>query len=139
VFVGRFEHSLDEKGRLVLPRSYRDDFAERGFLTQYERCLGLWTPDGFNDVAGRLQEKVRAGLAPNNALRAFASNAVEVRVDKAGRISIPEWLREKAGLQREAVVIGVLDRLEIWAADRWEPESNEADGDLLRAVSEQGI
>src|SRR4029077_20017095 len=119
--------------RLVLPRSYRDDFAEPGYLTQYERCLGLWTTAGFNDVAGRLQEKDREGLAPNNSVRAFASNAVEVRVDKAGRISIPEWLREKAGLQREAVVIGVLDRLEIWAADRWEPESNEADGDLLRA------
>jgi MraZ protein len=139
VFVGRFEHSLDEKGRLVLPRSYRDDFADRGFLTQYERCLGLWTVEGFDEVAGRLQEKFRAGLAPNNALRAFASNAVEVRVDKAGRISIPEWLRAKAGLDREAVIIGVLDRLEIWAADRWAPESDDADAELLRAVSEQGI
>lgn len=139
MFVGRFEHSLDEKGRLVLPSSYRQQFAERGFLTQYQRCLGLWTAEGFDEVTQRLREKFREGLAPNSALRAFAANAVEVRVDKQGRISIPEWLRDKAGLERDAVIIGVLDRIEIWSADRWRTESEGADDDLLRAVNELGI
>ena len=139
MFVGRFEHSLDEKGRLVLPSSYRSQFEERGFLTQYQRCLGLWTADGFDEVTQRLREKFRAGLAPNSALRAFAANAVEVRVDKQGRISIPEWLRAKAGIERDAVIIGVLDRIEIWSADRWRSESEGADDDLLRAVNELGI
>jgi MraZ protein len=139
VFVGRFEHSLDEKGRLVLPVSYRQHFAERGFLTQYQRCLGLWTDDDFAQVTDRLKEKFREGLAPNSALRAFAANAVEVRVDKQGRISIPEWLREKAGLERDAVIIGVIDRIVIWVADRWRTESANADDDLLRVVSELGV
>ena len=139
MFVGRFEHSLDEKGRLVLPSSYRQHFAERGFLTQYQRCLGLWTAEGFDEVTQRLREKFREGLAPNSALRAFASNAVEVNVDKQGRISIPEWLREKAGLERDAVIVGVLDRVEIWSADRWRQEAEGGDADLLHAVNELGI
>ncbi|MBI2703753.1 MAG: division/cell wall cluster transcriptional repressor MraZ [Actinobacteria bacterium] len=139
MFVGRFEHSLDDKGRLVLPSSYRQQFAERGFLTQYQRCLGLWTADGFDDVTERLREKFREGSAPNSALRAFASNAVEVKVDKQGRISIPEWLRKKSDLERDAVIIGVLDRVEIWSADRWQQEADGADAELLRAVDELGI
>lgn len=139
MFVGRFEHSLDEKGRLVLPSSFRQQFAERGFLTQYQRCLGLWTAEGFDEVTRRLRDNVRAGRAPNSALRAFAANAVEVRVDKQGRIGIAEWLREKAGLERDAVIVGVLDRVEIWSADRWRQEADGADAELLRAVDELGI
>jgi len=139
MFVGRFEHSLDEKGRLVLPSSHRLGLQGHGYLTQYQRCLGLWTVEGFAEVTDRLREKVRAGMAPNSAVRAFSANAVDIRVDKQGRISIPEWLRDKAGLDREAVIIGVLDRIEIWSADRWRAESEGADHDLLRAVDELGI
>lgn len=139
MFVGRFEHSLDEKGRLVLPASYRSAFVDPGFLTQYERCLGLWTAEGFADVTARLTAKVREGLAPNDAIRAFSSNAVEVKVDKAGRISIPDWLRAKAGLDKEAMVVGVLDRIEIWDARRWQEVSTGADDALVRAVSQLGI
>jgi MraZ protein len=139
VFVGTFEHSLDGKGRVVLPSQFRNELAGRGFVAQYQQCLGVWTEEGFNEVANRLRDKVREGLAPQNAVRALAANAVQVEPDAQGRILIPQRLREYAGLQREVAVIGALDRIEIWDAARWSEISGEADDSLLAAVTDLGI
>lgn len=139
MFVGTFEHSLDEKGRVVLPSTFRDHMAVKGFLSQFDRCLGLWTEEGFADVARRLTDKIRDGLAPQDAMRAFAANAHEVRPDSQGRITIPQRLREFAGLEREAVVIGAIDRIEIWDAARWADQSAQADQSLTQAVTALGL
>jgi MraZ protein len=139
VFVGTFEHSLDGKGRVVLPSQFRNELAGRGFIAQYQQCLGLWTQEGFNEVANRLREKVREGLAPQNAVRALAANAVQVEPDAQGRILIPQRLRQYAALERDVAVIGALDRIEIWNASRWHEESSQADESLLAAVTDLGI
>jgi MraZ protein len=139
VFVGTFEHSLDEKGRVVLPSTFRAQLVDKGFLSQWDRCLGLWTEEDFADVADRLTEKIREGLAPQEALRAFASNAHEVRPDSQGRITIPQRLREFAQLDRDAVVIGAIDRIEIWDAGRWNDQSGIADDSLIQAVTALGL
>ncbi len=139
MFVGTFEHSVDEKGRLVLPALFRHHLADRGFLSQYDQCIGLWTPEGFEAVAARLTERVRAGEASQFALRAFAANAHEVKPDSQGRIMIPERLREFAGLQRDVVIIGALDRVEIWDARRWREAAAGSDESLTRAVTDLGI
>ena len=81
MFVGTFEHSLDDKGRVVLPSTFRSHLAERGFVSQFDNCLGVWTEEGFADVAKRLTEKIREGLAPQDAMRAFSANAAEVKPD----------------------------------------------------------
>jgi MraZ protein len=139
VFVGTFEHSLDEKGRIVLPSTFRNHLVDRGFISQYENCLGLWTPEEFRNVADRLTEKVREGATSQYALRAFAANAHEVKPDSQGRISIPQRLRDYAGLDRDAVVIGALDRIEIWDAARWRQLEAASDDTLTQAVTDLGI
>jgi MraZ protein len=139
VFVGTFEHSLDGKGRVVLPAAFRNELSGRGYIAQYQQCLGLWTQEGFNEVANRLRDKVREGLAPQNAVRALAANAVQVEPDAQGRILIPQRLRAYAGLDRDVAVIGALDRIEIWDAARWSSISGEADESLLAAVTDLGI
>lgn len=139
VFVGTFEHSLDGKGRVVLPVAFRHQLAERGIVSQYQGCLGLWTEEGFADVAARLTEKVRAGLAPQNAVRAFAADATEARPDTQGRVFLPQRLRDYAGLERDVVIIGAMDRAEIWNADRWHALRSEADESFRTAVDELGI
>jgi MraZ protein len=90
-------------------------------------------------VASRLRDKVREGLAPQNAVRALAANAVQVEPDAQGRILIPQRLRDYAGLGRDCAVIGALDRIEIWDAARWREISGEADESLLAAVTDLGI
>jgi MraZ protein len=139
VFVGTFEHSLDDKGRVVLPATFRSHLADRGVLTQFDTCLALWTADGFQAVAQRLTEKIREGAAPQEAMRAFAANAHEVRPDSQGRITIPQRLRDFARLDRDVVVIGAIERIEIWNAARWNEVSATADEDLSDAVRALGL
>lgn len=139
MFVGTFEHSLDDKGRVVLPSTFRVQMNDKGYLSQWDKCLGLWTEDDFADVARRLTEKVRAGEAPQEAIRAFSANAHEVRPDTQGRITIPQRLREFAHLERDAVVIGAIDRIEIWDAGRWGDQSGLADDSLIQAVTALGL
>lgn len=139
MFVGTYEHSLDEKGRVVLPSVFRAHLADRGFVSQYESCLGLWTPEEFEKVAARLTEKVREGATSQYAVRAFAANAHEVRPDSQGRIVLPQRLRDFAGLTRDVVIIGALERIEIWDAARWHEVSASSDESLTQAVSELGI
>lgn len=139
MFVGTFEHSLDDKGRIVLPSTFRSHLADKGFLSQFDGCLGLWTEDGFHEVSSRLKDKIREGLAPQEALRAFSANAHEVRPDAQGRITIPQRLRDFAGLGRDAVVIGAIDRIEIWDAARWAEVSARGDDSLREAVGALGL
>lgn len=139
-FVGTFEHSLDDKGRVVLPKKFREAFTgSSGFLSQYDRCLGLWSEEGFADLARRLTEKIREGLAPQDALRAFSSVAEEVRPDSQGRITIPQRLRDVADLQGETVLIGAYHRIEIWNADRWRAQAPAANHSLGQALSALGL
>ena len=139
MFVGTFEHSLDGKGRVVLPAAFRNELAGRGIVAQHQRCLAVWTTSGFDEVANRLRDKVREGLAPQNALRALSANAVQVEPDSQGRILIPQRLRQFAELDRDLVVIGAFDRIEIWDAARWQQVSEEADQSLLEAMDYLGI
>jgi len=139
MFVGTFEHSLDDKGRVVLPATFRAQLADKGYISQYDRCLGVWTESGFADMAERLTEKVRSGEARQEALRAFAANAHEVRPDSQGRITIPQRLREFAGLEGDVVVIGAINRIEIWNVGRWTDQSAQADDSLTNAVTDLGL
>ncbi|MCU0312327.1 MAG: hypothetical protein MUE36_15450 [Acidimicrobiales bacterium] len=140
MFVGTFEHTLDDKGRVVLPVVFRSQLtASKGFLSQLDRCLGLWTEEGFADVARRLTDNIREGRAPQDAMRAFSANASEVGPDSQGRITIPQRLREFARLERDVVLIGAIDRIEVWNVDRWNDQASAADDSLVKAVTSLGL
>jgi MraZ protein len=139
VFVGTFEHSLDDKGRVVLPSMFRSRLADKGFISQLDNCLGLWTEDGFGEVAQRFRDKVREGQASQDALRTFAANAHEVRPDSQGRITIPQRLRDVAALDRDVVITGRIERIEIWNASRWQDLSATAAESLTDAVRDLGL
>ena len=119
-FVGTHEHSLDVKGRLVLPAKFRSHFSGDAYLTMYAGCIALWTPEGFDAMAARLKEQVRNHEVEAQAYRALAPSSEPVRPDAQGRVMISERLREHASLEHEVVVCGALDRIEIWNAPDWE-------------------
>ncbi|MFP4511896.1 MAG: division/cell wall cluster transcriptional repressor MraZ [Acidimicrobiales bacterium] len=139
MFLGTFEHSLDDKGRVVLPSTFRSALAEGGVLAKLDDCIGLWTPEEFEKVASLLQDKVREGQVSQDALRVFAADAATVRPDSQGRISIPPRLREHSGLDRELIINGRLDRIELWSVERWSGVSTDADSKLASAVSVIGL
>lgn len=120
-FFGRYEHSLDDKGRVILPSKFRGPFEHGGYLTQYQDgCLSLWTPDEFESQMTVMQERAASSRGDRNLARLWASTSHEVEVDKQGRMPIPSHLREFAGLDGDVLVHGAIDRVELWAPSVWE-------------------
>ena len=136
MFLGTYEHSLDVKGRIILPAKFRDDLASGAFIAKsLDGCLSLFTAEEFDKVAQDMQEKARRGGQERNAVRSFAANAAEATPDRQGRITIPAQLRAFAQLEREVVVAGALTRVEIWDAARWRELDSETDRALVAADS----
>jgi len=120
-FMGTFRPRLDEKGRLFLPAKFRDRLAEGVVVTQgQEKCLVVWPPEVFDLEADKAAERSMTDKAARGYQRMFFSGGDEVVPDKQGRVSIPPALREYAGLEKDVVVIGVRNRLEIWNPAAWD-------------------
>jgi MraZ protein len=120
--VGRYEHSLDVKGRVILPAKFRPEFERGGYVTQHaEGCLALWTLAEFERQMESMQQRAASGTKTDrNRARVWASGAAEVEVDRQGRMAIPAHLRTFAQLESGVLVMGVLDRVELWAPSSWE-------------------
>ena len=126
-FMGTYTPRLDEKGRLFLPAKFRDRLAEGLVVTQgQENCLVVWPSDVFMQEAQRARATPMTNRSAREYARVLFAGADEGALDKQGRISIPANLREYASLEKDVVVIGVMDRIEIWDPARWEAFSNEA-------------
>ncbi len=119
-FVGRYEHSLDIKGRVILPAKFRVSFERGGYLAQHsEGCLALWTPGEFDRQMAVMLERAEAGRSDRNRARLWASSSHEVEIDRQGRMPIPALLRSFAGLETDVLVLGVIDRIELWNPAAW--------------------
>jgi len=120
LFMGTYTPKLDEKGRLFLPAKFRDRFGEGLVVTQgQESCLVVWPRDVFAHESERAASRPMTSAAARKYARVLYSGGDEGTPDKQGRIGISAYLREYADLDRDVVVIGVRDRLEIWNPTRW--------------------
>lgn len=118
-FTGRHERTLDPKGRLALPADYRRQFESQCFLTfGQNRCIEVFTPEGFDAMADDLLEKERRGEKTRADVRALSHNTFTVNVDAQGRINVDKELRDFAQIElsSKVVVAGAIDRMEIWNA-----------------------
>ena len=119
-FVGRYEHSLDTKGRVILPAKFRADFERGAYLTENrEGCLALWTPGEFQRQMQAMQDQASAGRTERNRARMWAASSHEVEIDRQGRMAIPAHLREFASLDGDVLVCGAIDRVELWNPAVW--------------------
>ncbi len=120
MFLGTHSPRLDEKGRLFLPAKYREDLAEGIVLTKgQERCLYVFPPAEFERITEALRAAPVTAKAVRDYSRVFFASASDEVPDKQGRVTIPQALRDYAGLQRDCVVIGANTRLEIWDDAAW--------------------
>ena len=134
-FFGRYEHSLDAKGRVILPARFRPPFDAGGFLSQHsEGCLALWTPEEFEKQMVAMQAAAEQGRMERNKARVWASGTSEVEIDRSGRMAIPTPLRDFAQLGpatasngTPVLVLGAIDRVELWNPEVWEQRVKPAE------------
>jgi MraZ protein len=120
-FYGRYEHSLDQKGRVTLPARYREAFADGVFVGQYrERCLALWPPEEFEKQLADIAAVQDRSTADRNRARVFLAGISQQELDRQGRVAIPRSLLEFARLDGTVLLTGALDHLEIWNPSEWE-------------------
>jgi MraZ protein len=126
VFLGTHTPKLDEKGRLILPAKYRDELSEGLVITRFqERCLAIWPRAVFVEVAQTVRSASSSQQHVRDYQRMLASGASDETPDKQGRVTIPPHLRAYAGLEKDCVVVGAINRLEVWDAAAWEQYSAE--------------
>jgi MraZ protein len=131
MFLGEYQHSLDAKGRVILPAKYRDQLSGGAYVTRGRGgCLSVYTAQEFQDVADRVREASKRGGRELDAARSFFAGTADVSPDKQGRIAIPQQLREYAGLDKDVVVAGVFSRIEIWDGRRWRERDREGEQSL---------
>ena len=117
-FLGEYQHALDAKGRFILPARFREHLGNAAYVTSEEDgCLALWRPEEFDMKANEIKQRARRG--ERDVERAFFAGAVEASPDRQGRVAIPPGLRQFASLERDVVVVGLYDHIEIWDATAW--------------------
>ncbi len=143
MFLGEYAHSLDEKGRVVMPSKFRPGLATGCVVTKgQERCLYVFPQDRWDDEASAVLKLPRTDRRARNYSRSFFASASDQTLDRAGRCQIPEPLRTYAGLTKDVTVVGVADRIEIWDTTTWQSVAAEADdyyADIEEVLSEGGL
>lgn len=126
MFFGTYTPKLDEKGRLFLPAKFRDQLTEGLVVTRgQERCLTIWSLEDFQRLTDRLRDAPVTVKGTRDYVRMLFAAASQEVPDKQGRISIPTSLREYASLRKDVVVIGSMNRIEIWDPTAWTAYSEE--------------
>ncbi|MHB2028101.1 MAG: division/cell wall cluster transcriptional repressor MraZ [Acidimicrobiales bacterium] len=115
-FVGQFQHTLDAKGRLILPSKFRVEFERGGHLSpNTEGCVALWTPGEFaRQMEERLHQSRVGGAALRQQVRYWSANSSDVDFDKQGRFALPGAIREYGKLVGDVLIVGAIDHVELW-------------------------
>ena len=134
MLLGTFVPKLDEKGRIILPAKFSEDFASGVVMTRgQERCIYVFSQREFEQLHERARQAPVTGKKGRDFLRLLLSGASQEIPDKQHRVTIPPMLREYAALSKDVVVIGVMNRVEIWDPARWEEYADAGEA----AFSEQ--
>lgn len=133
MFIGEYSHNIDDKGRLAIPSKFRKELQKGAVVTRgLDNCLFLYTHTEWEKLAIKLAQLPIAQAKSRAFARLMLAGAMDVEIDKQGRVIVPEYLRQYAGVQKKVVIAGLYDRLEIWDENTWstyksDTEKNSAD------------
>lgn len=141
MFRGEYSHSIDAKGRLILPAKMREQLNETCILTRgLDACLYVYSLEEWQKIEVDFQSKPHADAASRRFARTFFGGAVDVDIDKQGRVLIPANLREYAKLDKDVVLTGVLSHIEIWDKAAWNDDVDTSDMEsLAEQMADMGI
>lgn len=131
MFMGEYNHSIDTKGRLIVPAKFRDVLGDSFVVTKgLDGCLFVYPDSEWNVFEEKLKTLPLTNKNARQFTRFFLAGAASCEVDKQGRILIPQVLREFAGLEKDVVLVGVGTRIEIWSKEQWDESINGYDADM---------
>ena len=124
MFYGEYDHTLDRKGRLIIPSKFREvaqaNYVEKFFVTRgLDKCLFFFTEEEWKSQEAKFKSLSFTKPEARKFNRLYFSGACELTVDKQGRVLIPKYLKDFAGIKHDVVIIGVSSRIEIWAKEKW--------------------
>ncbi|HET8571943.1 MAG TPA: division/cell wall cluster transcriptional repressor MraZ [Candidatus Limnocylindria bacterium] len=142
--TGEFRHALDDRGRVAIPVRFRPRLSQGATLARWlDGCLAIFPADAWEELAEKLQALPTTNAAARQFGRFMSSGAVEVELDKQGRVLVPSYLRQYAAIEAgEVVVVGALNRLEIWAPSAWQPYRSKIEDEpeaLAEHLADLGI
>jgi MraZ protein len=139
-FRGHFEHSLDAKNRLSIPARFRASFSAGTVLAKDpETCVAVWTPETHEAIIERaLADSNPMGSQYRKLSRFYQGNSFEIDLDASGRVTLPPPLLSHAGIEKEVVVVGVGDHLEVWDKGRWVREQDALDAEIEEVTENLG-
>ncbi len=124
MFYGEFEHSIDRKGRLILPAKFREvaknQFVEKFFITRgLDKCLFMFSEEEWRSQENKFKGMSFTKQQSRTFNRLLFSGAVEIVFDKQGRMLVPQYLKDFAEIKKDVMIVGVSNRIEIWSKDKW--------------------
>ncbi len=132
MFIGEYEHSVDAKGRVIMPVKLRDDIGEKFILTKgLDGCLFAYSQSEWTNFEEKLKTLPLTNKNARDFVRFFLSGAIECEIDKQGRFLIPSNLRDYAKLDKEIVILGVGTRIEIWNKKVWQKDADNISADEI--------
>lgn len=139
MFMSQFEHSIDAKGRAIVPAKYREGLGELFYVTKgADGCLSLYPQEEWDELAEKLRN-LPSNKNTRIIQRQFMGQAAELSLDKQGRILIPANLRKSANLERDIIFVGMMNRVEIWDKDTFEKQTAGDDLSIEEALEDLGI
>lgn len=143
MLMGKYQNSIDAKSRMIIPSKCRDDLGASCVLTRgIDKCLYVYPMGEWNKFMEKLSKLPTSDSKARAFVRHFYANAIECEMDKQGRITLSQELREYASIDKELITVGVIDKLEIWAREEWEREAEEmrsSTWDMAEKMAEYGI
>ena len=140
MFTGEYNHSLDAKGRVIMPEKFREELGESFMLTMgFDGCICVYSNEEWMTFVEKLRTLPELRKEARQTIRHFVARAAQCEIDKQGRILIPQKLREYAGLTKDIVFVGVLSKIEVWSKERWEESDIDDMDDIAEKLSSFGI
>lgn len=141
MFRGAHYHSVDDKGRVIIPLRFRNELGTTFVITKgMNRCLFVYRENDFQELERKLQSQPALDLHTIRLQRWFSAEAVETQVDNQGRVAIPGNLREFAGIDEEVVIAGMGGRIEVWSRGGWDAfNASLTDEDIAESAREVGL
>lgn len=143
MFIGEYVHNLDEKGRLAIPVKFRRDLSKGAVVTRgLDNCLFLYTKTEWEKLAEKLATLPFSQSNSRAFSRLMLAGAMDVEIDKQGRVVLPEYLRVFAGLKKNVVLAGLYNRAEIWDEEKWQAYKTQTEAnsnEIAEKMAELGV